>query len=130
MEDDPELENIKQKRLQQLQSNQNAAAVQEQQRLIKEQILSQILTPAARTRLNNISLVKPDRAEKIENAIIMQYQAGLRGQVKEDQIINLLSQVSDQSQKTKIEIQRKVYNDDDDDFGKEKDDSKDSSDDW
>jgi len=113
----------------QAQNVQRQAAMVEQQKQMKDQILSQALSLAARSRLSNIALVKPDRAEQIENMIIRQVQTGqIRQQIQEEQIIQFLSQVSEQSHKPKIQIQRKVYDDDDDFKNNESEDS--SDDDW
>ncbi|KAI7687061.1 hypothetical protein SSS_01152 [Sarcoptes scabiei] len=94
--DDPELQALRAKRLQELQmqyggkstsdnsqSNphqQQAQALQESKEKEEEfrnSILSQILTQAARARLSNISLAKPERGKMLENLLIANAQRGI-----------------------------------------------------
>ncbi len=90
---------------------------QEEQRRI---ILKQACTAEAYERLANVSLVKPDKARQVESYIINSAQSGqLSGRVTEDQLKDLLSQVSSQTQKeTKVVISRRrgsAFDSDDDD---------------
>jgi programmed cell death protein 5 len=87
-------------------------AQEEQRRLI----LKQVLTTEASERLANVSLVKPDKARQVENYLIKSAQGGqLGGKVSEDQLKDLLSQVTAQTQqKTKVTISRRRHNFDDD----------------
>lgn len=57
----------------------------------KEAILKQILDPAARMRLNNIRMVKPDLAAIIENYLITAASQGKLGsRVSDEQLKQLL----------------------------------------
>ena len=109
-----ELEELRRKRmaeLQQQQANQQQAMEQqvEQERMQQEfeqqkkQILMQILTPEARSRLTNLRLTKPELVNNIEIQIIQSAQAGsLKGKVTDEQLKVLLSQLAGQKRKTSI----------------------------
>jgi programmed cell death protein 5 len=57
----------------------------------KEQILKQILSPEARSRLNNIKMVKPELANLVEQYLIgMATQGKLPGQISDDQLKQIL----------------------------------------
>ena len=85
----------------------------------RQVILKQVMSPAAREKVANIKLVKPDRAQQVENWVINAAKSGqLAGQVTEEQIKGFLRQFSEQAQnKTKVTIMRRntMYDDDDDD---------------
>ena len=77
---DEELEEIRRRKLAQLQAEaQQRAAMQEQQEKMEAQktaLLRTILTPEARTRLNSIKMVKPQFAENIELQLLQLAQSG------------------------------------------------------
>ena len=116
-----DLDEIRQKRMAELQAQQAAAQNQAQQQAMaqaqqqeaqaqfeaqKKQILGQIMTPEARQRLANLKLTKPDLVNQIELQLIQSAQAGsLRGKVTDDQIKVLLRQIA--GQKREIKITRK-----------------------
>jgi DNA-binding TFAR19-related protein (PDSD5 family) len=86
-------------------------------------ILKQVMLPAAAERLATVSLVKPEKARAVEDYIIDAAQTGkLPGKVSEEQLKDLLVQVTAQTQKaTKVTITRRRHafdsdDDDDDDF--------------
>ena len=111
-----DLDEIRRKRMAELQAQQAAAQNQMQQQAQqqvqqqemqrqmeaqKKQILSQILTSEARNRLAKAQLV-----EQIELQLIQSAQAGsLRGKVTDEQLKVLLSQIA--GQKREIKITRK-----------------------
>jgi programmed cell death protein 5 len=116
-----DLDEIRQKRMAELQAQQAAMQNQAQQQAEaqaqqqeaqaqleaqKKQILSQILTSEARERLSNLKLTKPELVSQIEMQLIQSAQSGsLRGKVTDDQLKVLLSQIA--GQKREIKITRK-----------------------
>lgn len=116
-----DLDEIRQKRMAELQAQQAAmqnqaqqqaaaqaqqAAAQEQFEAQKRQILGQILTSEARARLANLKLTKPEMVNQIELQLIQSAQAGsLRGKVTDDQLKVLLRNIA--GQKREIKITRK-----------------------
>ena len=116
-----DLDEIRQKRMAELQAQQAAMQNQAQQQAVaqaqqqeaqaqfeaqKKQILAQILTPEARNRLGNLKLTKPDLVNAIELQLIQSAQAGsLRGKVTDEQLKVLLRQIA--GQKREIKITRK-----------------------
>ncbi|KAJ0017963.1 DNA-binding protein DDB_G0278111-like [Pistacia vera] len=126
---DPELEAIRQRRMQELmaqrgmgsqQNNEQQKAQEEAQREADEQrqmMLSQILSSEARERLSRIALVKPEKARGVEDILLRAAQMGQIGEkVSEERLISLLEQINTQNSKqTKVTIQRRrsVLEDDD-----------------
>ena len=116
-----DLDEIRQKRMAELQAQQAAAQQQAQQQQMaqmqqqeaqaqfeaqKKQILGQILTSEARNRLANLKLTKPELVNNIELQLIQSAQAGgLRGKVTDEQLKVLLRQIA--GQKREIKITRK-----------------------
>ena len=116
-----ELDDIRRKKLEQLQKQQAMAAnqqVQQQQQQLQQaqqqqelqaqlnQAMKQIMTPEARSRLANLKLTKPDLVQRIEIQLIQSAQAGsLRGKITDEQLKVLLKQLS--GQKREIHITRK-----------------------
>jgi programmed cell death protein 5 len=108
---DEELENLKKKRLAELQ--QQAAMqqdVQEQQEQQKEQfekqkkaIMRSIMTNKARERLANIKMARPEVAESLENQIIMAAQSGqLKNKINDEQLRMLLQKIMPKKRDIKI----------------------------
>lgn len=116
-----ELDEIRQKRMAELQAQQAAMQNQAQQQAMaqaqqqeaqaqfeaqKKQIIAQIMTSEARNRLANLRLTKPELVNQIELQLIQSAQAGsLRGKVTDDQLKVLLRQIA--GQKREIKITRK-----------------------
>ena len=81
------------------QSNEETAALSAQ----KEQILKQILTPDARSRLNNIKMVKPELSNLVEQYLIgMATQGKIRGQLTDDQLKQILLSIQQPKRDFKI----------------------------
>ena len=113
-----ELDEIRQKRMAELQAQQAAMQNQAQQQAVaqaqqqeaqaqfeaqKKQILAQIMTPEARNRLGNLKLTKPELVNNIELQLIQSAQSGsLRGKVTDDQLKVLLRQIAGQKREIKI----------------------------
>ncbi len=116
-----DLDEIRQKRMAELQAQQAAMQNQAQQQAMaqaqqqeaqaqfeaqKKQILAQIMTTEARNRLANLRLTKPELVNNIELQLIQSAQSGsLRGKVTDDQLKVLLRQIA--GQKREIKITRK-----------------------
>ncbi|XP_015761509.1 PREDICTED: programmed cell death protein 5-like [Acropora digitifera] len=106
---DEELAAIRAKRLEELQTQyggQNSAQMQQQQEAIKREaemrnsLLSQILEQGARARLNSIALVKPEKAKMMESMLIQMARSGqIAGKLSETQLISLLQDMSEKTQK-------------------------------
>ncbi|XP_071690113.1 uncharacterized protein [Rutidosis leptorrhynchoides] len=126
---DPELEAIRQRRMQELMAKQGGGSQQnpDQQKAQEEakneaderrqMMLSQILTSQARERIARIALVKPEKARGVEDVILRAAQMGqIVEKVSEEKLISLLEQINTQTTKqTKVTIQRRrsVLDDDD-----------------
>lgn len=95
-----ELEEIKRRRLEQLQQQQagaqyQAAQQQAQQQQVdeaKQTILRQILTPDARERLTSLKLARPQLAEQVEMQLIALAQSGRLQTVIDDAKLKVLLQ--------------------------------------
>ncbi|XP_020596833.1 DNA-binding protein DDB_G0278111 isoform X2 [Phalaenopsis equestris] len=127
--DDPELEAIRNRRMQEMmaqqgirnQQNEGQQKAQEDAKREAEErrqlMLSQILSAQARERLARIALVKPDKARSVEDVILRAAQMGqISEKVSEEKLISLLEQINTQTTKqTKVTIQRRrsVLEDDD-----------------
>jgi len=77
---DDELEQIRKRKLSSMQNRlsneQRQAQAEAQMEAQKQALLSKILAPEARQRLNNLKMVKPEFAEQIELQLIEMAQAG------------------------------------------------------
>ncbi|KAG8365595.1 hypothetical protein BUALT_Bualt18G0122100 [Buddleja alternifolia] len=120
---DPELEAIRQRRMQELmaqrgggsanhESPEQQNAQEEAKREAEERrqlMLTQILTSEARARLARIALVKPDKARGVEDVILRAAQTGqIVEKVSEERLITLLEQINTQTTKeTKVTIRRR-----------------------
>ncbi|XP_075502926.1 uncharacterized protein LOC142540560 isoform X1 [Primulina tabacum] len=120
---DPELEAIRQRRMQELmaqrgggagnhQNPEQQKAQEDAKRDAEEQrqmMLTQLLTSEARERLARIALVKPEKARGVEDVIIRAAQMGqITEKVSEERLISLLEQINTQTTKeTKVTIKRR-----------------------
>ncbi|XP_019434534.1 PREDICTED: DNA-binding protein DDB_G0278111-like [Lupinus angustifolius] len=126
---DPELEAIRQRRMQELMGRQGVGNQQNSEQQTaqedakreaderRQMMLSQILSAEARERLARIALVKPEKARGVEDVILRAAQMGqIAEKVSEERLISLLEQINNQtSRQTKVTIQRRrnVLEDDD-----------------
>lgn len=76
---------------------------------VRASMMSQILQPAARERLNRINLVRPDRAKQVQELLIRMGQTGqLQQKVSESDLVSLLNQISNvDSAQLRLVIQRR-----------------------
>ncbi len=107
---DDELNQLREKRLAEMQRQQNAQAQQQYQQAAQasqvnaqvQQILTHILSSEARSRLTNIKLARPEFAQSIEYQLVQLFEQGQfkgRAPMSDAQFKALLVQVQNQSQK-------------------------------
>jgi programmed cell death protein 5 len=94
-----ELEELRKRRLQSLQSDLQQRLQESQQReqeeLQRQSLLQRLLEPKSRERLARLRLANPELAEKAENVILYLYQSGqLKGKVTDDQLKLLLEKLA------------------------------------
>lgn len=102
--DDRELDEIRRRRLEELQAQQ-AQSTEEiaEVKARRQTLLRQILTPEARERLNSIRLTRPEFADAVESQLIALHQSGrLHGQITDEQLKKLLQQITPKKQEIKI----------------------------
>jgi len=108
--EDPELEEIRRRKLAEIQQQQDyqeqAVRQTEMVEAQRQHILRGILTPEARERLGNLKIAYPDIASQVEDRIIMLAQSGQLNTMIDDTILKeILSRVA--PSKREITIQRK-----------------------
>ena len=106
--EDPELEALRRKRMEEVasqQSNQNAQEERAKQfEMQKQSILRQILTPEARDRLANIKLANPEQANTVEMQLIQIAQSGrLQSVITDAMLRDILQRIIPQQREIKIE---------------------------
>lgn len=105
---DDELEQIRRRKLSSMQQRANNEERQAQEEAVeaqKQALLSKILAPEARQRLNNLKMVKPEFAEQIELQLIQMAQTGkLPIPLSDPQLRQILIQL--QSRKREPTIRR------------------------
>ena len=107
MENEDEIEELKRRRMLELQAR---AAEQQRQEELRRQYevqkklaLQQILTPEARSRLANIRAAKPEFAEQIELQLIQLAQGGrIASQITDTQLKEILRRVQERRRDIKI----------------------------
>lgn len=112
MSSDEELERLRQKRLLELQAQQQQAEeiqrARQEAEAQKESLMRRILTPEARQRLTNIKMVRPDYAQQLELQLIQVAQSGrVKLPITDDMLKKLLAQVQAQQERRDIRIRRR-----------------------
>uniref|UniRef100_A0A3Q4BLL8 Programmed cell death protein 5 n=1 Tax=Mola mola TaxID=94237 RepID=A0A3Q4BLL8_MOLML len=124
---DEELEAIRRQRMAELQAkhgdasnNQQGEEAKQREKDMRNSILAQVLDQSARARLSNLALVKPEKANAVENYLIQMARFGqLGGKISESGLIEILEKVSQQTVKTttvKFNRQKVMDSDDEDDY--------------
>ncbi|CAJ1048786.1 programmed cell death protein 5 [Xyrichtys novacula] len=124
---DDELEAIRQQRMAELQAkhgnvsnNQQGEEAKQRETEMRNTILAQVLDQSARARLSNLALVKPEKANAVENYLIQMARFGkLGGKISESGLIEILEKVSQQTEKkttVKFNRLRVMDSDDEDDY--------------
>lgn len=108
MDDDAQLEELRRRKLAELQAqardDQAQAAVRAEANAQKEAVLRAILEPEARERLVRVRMARPDIAESLENQLLMLYQQGrVRTRIDDATLRELLARVAPKSRDTTIE---------------------------
>jgi len=103
---DEELDELRQKKMEQLQEQQGgegqaeaAEAQRQQAEAQKKAMLRKALTDGARKRLNTVQMSKPEFGEKVEQQIVALAQSGrLQGKIDEEKMKELLQEMKPDSQ--------------------------------
>jgi len=103
---DDELEELRQKKMEQLKDQQGGEAQEEameaqrqQAEAQKEAMLKQALTDGARKRLNTVKMSKPEFGEKVEQQVVALAQSGrLQGRIDEEKMKQILDEMKPESQ--------------------------------
>ncbi len=107
--DEEEIKKLREKKLKELQDKGAEGVSEEKEQEMenrKKQILRKIMTPEARQRLKNLSMVKPEFTESIQQQLIMLARSGrIQGKIDDDQLKEILKQA--QGDKKDINIRRK-----------------------
>jgi programmed cell death protein 5 len=104
---DDELEQIRKRKILSMQhrvsDEQRQAQAEQQYEAQKEALLSKILTPEARQRLNNLKMVRKDFTENIEMQLIEMAQSGkLPIPLSDAQLKQILVQLQSRKRETQI----------------------------
>ena len=111
MASDEELQRLRERRLLELQAQQQQAEelrrARQEAEVRKQTLLRRILTPKARQRLTNIRMVKPEYAEQLEVQLIQVAQSGkVALPITDEMLKSLLAQIETQ-QRRDITIRRR-----------------------
>ena len=116
MSTDDDLEKIRQRKLEELKrqaiEQQKMKEIEEQRQIFeyqKQMIMQRILDSNARSRLENIRLVRPDFANSIEMELIQLYQQGILQEkfnlpLNDEQFKDILQKSQKEKRTTKIRI--------------------------
>jgi programmed cell death protein 5 len=107
--DEMELEEIRRRKLLELQRQRELEELKRQQEIQKQiemqkkAILRSILEPEARERLARLKLAHPEIAEAVENQLVALAQAGrIRQKITDEVLVSILRQISARRREPKI----------------------------
>ncbi len=113
MSDENELENIRRRKLEELQmqamQQQHSVNQQKDYENKKYLVMRKILSPEGRQRLENIRMVRPQYAEQVELQLIQLYQSGrLKGAtpLPDKEFKKILEQLSSMEKKKEYNIKK------------------------
>ena len=104
--DEEELEELRQRKMEQLKDRQGGEGQQEEAREAQRQqaeaqreaMLKQALTDGARKRLNTVQMSKPEFGEKVEQQVVALAQSGrLQGRIDEEKMKQILDEMKPDS---------------------------------
>ncbi len=102
--EDEELERLRQQRMAELQARVAEEQARRQRELERAAALRAILTSEARQRLNNLKLIKPEIAERVETYLIQAAQTGnVRLPIDDNGLKLILDKIMPKKKETKIE---------------------------
>jgi programmed cell death protein 5 len=102
--EDEELERLRQQRMAELQSRAAEEQARRQREMERAAVMRMVLTPEARQRLNNLKLIKPELAERVETYLIQAVQTGnIRLPIGDEELKALLDRLLPKKRETKIE---------------------------
>ncbi|MFC4247319.1 DNA-binding protein [Natribaculum luteum] len=111
--DDDDLEELRRKKMEQLQeqaqqqeSGEAQEAAQQQAEAQKQALLRQYLTDDARKRLNTVKMSKPQFGEQVERQVVALAQSGrLQGKIDDEKMKQLLNELK--PEKKSFDIRRR-----------------------
>ncbi len=111
MDNDDELNNIRRRKLEEMQRNQQQGQYDEENRkqveqeeARRQQVLRQILSTEARERLSTLKLVRPDLVNNVENQLIQLAGMGrINRVIGDEELKGILSRLIGNTRETKIE---------------------------
>jgi programmed cell death protein 5 len=108
--EEEEMDELRRRRMAELQQRiaqeQQRAQAEQQIEVQKQAILRRILTPEARSRLNNLKMVKPEFANQLEIQLIQLVQSGrVKTPITDEQLKEILIRL--QSSRRDIKITRR-----------------------
>jgi programmed cell death protein 5 len=106
--DDEQLEELRRRKLAELQQQAQSEQAQAQQRADaqtqRDVVMRAILEPEARERLVRVRMARPDVAESLENQLMMLYQQGrIQRRIDDATLRDLLARVTPKQRETTIE---------------------------
>ena len=100
IQDEDELEEARRRKLEELQRKAEEEERKRAEEAQKRAIIRVILTPEARSRLDNLRLVKPELVESIENQLIALAQSGrIKVPITDEELKKILEAVYSQTRR-------------------------------